>query len=65
VQEHADAIDVGIGVKMIDARSVKRARPANDPVDFVAFLKQKIGEITSILSGDPGNERFFHAVSLD
>jgi hypothetical protein len=34
-------------------------------VDFVAFLKQKIGEITSILSGDPGNERFFHAVSLD
>jgi len=27
---------------------------------FVAFLEQQVGQITSVLAGDAGNERFFH-----
>ena len=61
VQEQPDAVDVRIGVKMIDARRVERARAPDDAVDFVAFFEQQIGEIAAVLSGDPGDERFLHA----
>ena len=60
MKKHPDTVDVRIGLKMIDARRVKRARPANDPVNFVALLEQEIREITSVLTGDTGNKRFFH-----
>jgi hypothetical protein len=46
---------------MINARRVKRAGASNDPVDFVAFLKQQIRKITSILARDACDECLFHA----
>ena len=64
MQKHSDPIDVRIGVKMIDTRSVECAGTANDPVHLVAFLQQQIGQITSVLTSDPGNERLFHSVPL-
>jgi hypothetical protein len=60
MQKQPHAVDVRIGIQVIDARSIERARSPNDAVDFVAFLKQKIGEITSILARDAGDERLFH-----
>ena len=45
---------------MIDTRSIERARAANDPVHFVTFLKEQIGEVTAILPGYAGNERPLH-----
>ena len=60
MQEHPDAVDMWIGIKMIDTRGVECARATNDPMDFVAFLEQQIGEITAILSGNAGNERLLH-----
>src|SRR5215831_10258833 len=60
VQEHSDAVYMGIGVEMINTRSVEGAGAANDPVDFVAFLQQQIREITPILTSDAGNQRPFH-----
>ena len=60
VQKHPNAVDVRIGVKMIDARSVEGARAPDDPVHFVAFPEQEIGKITSVLAGDAGDERAFH-----
>ena len=62
MQKHSDAVDMWIGIKVVDARGVKCARAANDPVHFVALLKQQIGQITTILSGDAGNERPLHVV---
>ena len=60
MQKHSHAVDVGIGVKMIDPRSVERAGAANDAVNFVPFLQQQIGQITSVLAGNAGNERPLH-----
>ena len=60
MQEQADAVDVRIGVKVIDARSIKRARPANDPMDFVTFFQQQVRKITSVLAGNAGDKRFCH-----
>jgi len=60
MQKHSHAVDVGISVKMIDARGVERAGAANDPVDFVAFLKQQISQIASVLAGDTGDECPLH-----
>ena len=64
MQKHSDAVHVRIGVKMIDARSVEGARAANDPVDFVALLKQQISQVTSVLASDASDERFFHGGSF-
>ena len=60
MQKHSDAVDVGIGVEMIDARGIECAGAANDPVHFVALLQQQVGEITAILSGNAGDERLLH-----
>ena len=43
MEEHPDAIDVWIGVEMIDSRGVECAGPSDDPMHFVAFREQKIG----------------------
>ena len=45
---------------MINARRVERAGASNDPVDFVALLKQQIRQITSVLARNAGDECLFH-----
>ncbi len=60
MQKHPDAVDVRIGVKMIDARGVEGARAPDDAVDFVAFLEQQISEVAAILPGDPGDQCSLH-----
>ena len=47
VQEEADAVDVRVLVKMIDARRVEGARATDDAVDFVTFLEQQIREVAN------------------
>ena len=60
MQKQSHAVDVGIGIKMINAGSVEGAGAANNAMDFVTLLQQQIGQITSILTGDAGDERPFH-----
>ena len=60
MQEEAHAVDVRIGVKVIDPRGVEGARAADDAVDFVAFFQEQIREVGAVLAGDAGDERFFH-----
>jgi hypothetical protein len=64
MQKHADTIHVRVGVKMIDPRSVEGAGAANDAVDFVAFLKQQISQITSVLAGNASDQRPFHSGTI-
>jgi hypothetical protein len=45
---------------MIDAGGVKGARPPDYSVNLVAFFQQQIGQITSILAGDPGDQGALH-----
>src|SRR5205807_9967952 len=63
MQEQAHAVDVWIGVEMIDARGVEGARAPDDPVDFVSFYQEQIRQITSVLAGDPCDKCFFHCHS--
>jgi hypothetical protein len=60
MQKQSHTIDVGISIKMVDARSVKRTGTADDPVNFVALLKQQIGQITPVLAGNAGDKHSFH-----
>src|SRR6266480_6911380 len=60
MQKQSHTVYVWISVKMINARGVKRAGAANNPVDFVALVKQQISQITSVLAGDAGDERHLH-----
>ena len=61
MEEEADAVDVRIPVKVIDAARVERRGPANHAVDLIAFVEQQLGEIGTVLASDAGDERFFHA----
>ena len=63
MQKQFNAVNVRIGVKMIDAGSVKRARSAYDPMHFVIFLKQEIGKITAVLPGYTRNQCPRHRAS--
>ena len=45
---------------MVDALCVEQGRAALDAMNLVALLKQEFGQIGSILSSDPGNQRLFH-----
>ena len=56
VQEQPDAVDMRIGIKVIDARRVERAGAPNDAVNFVAFFEEQISEVAAILPGDPGDQ---------
>ncbi len=61
VQKHPHAVDVRIGIKMIDARGVKGAGAPDDAVNFVALFEQQVRQVAAILSGDASNECFLHA----
>ena len=48
---------------MIDPGGVEGARPPDYSVNLVAFFQQQIGQITSILAGDPGDQGALHLAS--
>jgi hypothetical protein len=54
---------MGILVDGVDAPCVERARASDDPIDLVAFLEKKFGQIRPVLAGNAGEQRFLH-VSL-
>jgi hypothetical protein len=53
-----------IRVNVVNARRVESARPADDAMDFVAFVEKKVGEIAAVLSCDAGDECFFHEIGI-
>ena len=60
VEKKADAIDVRVLVKVIDARGIESGRTADDAVDFVSFFEKQVGEVASVLSRDSCNKGFLH-----
>lgn len=60
MKEKFDAMDVRILVKVIDTSGIKGAGSSDDAVDFVALFEEELREIRAVLSGDAGNECFFH-----
>jgi len=41
---------VRILINVIDARSIERARAADDPVDLIPFGKQQLRQVRSVLA---------------
>src|SRR5262249_37939572 len=60
VQEQPHVVDVRIAVKRVDSTSVERRGSPNDTVDLVSLLQQEFGKIRSVLTGNAGNQGFFH-----
>jgi len=46
--------DIFITIQVIDPEGVEGTRPPYDPVNGISFLKQQFGQVTAVLSGDPG-----------
>jgi hypothetical protein len=64
MQKQSYIVYVWISVEMVNSCGVERAGASNDAVDFVALLKQQIRQITSVLTGDAGDQCLFHAQRL-
>ncbi len=64
MEKESHAVDVRIGVKMINAGSVECAGAANNAMDFVALLQEQFSQITAILACDAGDQRAFHRQQL-
>ena len=58
----AGFFDVWVLVNMIHPFSVEQGGPPFDAVNFISLLEQKLGEVGTILSGDTGDQCFFHDV---
>lgn len=49
-------------VKMVDTVRIEQGRTALDAVDFVALVQKEFRQIGAVLTGDAGDECFFHIV---
>ena len=64
VQFDFAAVGMRIMVDVIDAAGVEGAGPANNSVNFIAFVQQQLCQVGAVLAGDAGNERFFQGYLL-
>ena len=53
-------VDVRVTIKVVDPTRIEGRGAADHAVNFVAFGEQELGEIRSVLTGDAGDEGFFH-----
>jgi hypothetical protein len=60
MQEKPHSIDMRVAVKVIDAACIEGGGAANDAMDLVPLLEEKLGEIGSVLTCDTGDEGAFH-----
>ena len=57
MEEQSLSINLWVPPQMLDPRAEQIARPAHDPVNGVALLQKQLGQIRTVLSGDPGDQR--------
>jgi hypothetical protein len=55
---------VRVGVDVVNSAGVEGAGTTNETVHLIVLREKKLGEIRTILTGDAGNECFFHDDSL-
>jgi len=60
MQDEILIFDVWVLVDMVYALGVERRGSAFDAVYFVAFLKEKLREVRTVLTGYAGYKGFFH-----
>jgi hypothetical protein len=54
VEEETHTCIVGVGIDMIDPGCIEGRCPPDDPVYFVAFMEEELGEVRAVLPGDSG-----------
>jgi hypothetical protein len=65
MQKKAHAVDVRVPVEMINTFRVKCSGSLDDAVHLITLAEQELGEVPAVLSGDAGDERFFHLANPD
>lgn len=57
MKKEGRVVNLRIVSQMLDARSLQIARPADNPMDRVAFFQEQFGQIRSVLPGNAGDQR--------
>ena len=60
VQEHPRAGLVRIYIEVIDPIGIERRTPAEDSMNLIAFLEEKLRKIRAVLPGDSSDKCFLH-----
>ena len=58
VKEHTGIVAMGVLIEMVNAAGIEGTGPTDEPMDLIAFFQQELGQIGSVLSRDPRDERF-------
>ena len=61
VQNKPPVLFMRILVEVIDPVGVEQGGPSLDAVHLIAFFQQKFSQVGAVLTGDSGNECFFHS----
>jgi hypothetical protein len=59
MEDESSVSDMRILVKVVDAIGVEQRTAPLDAMDGIAFAQQKLGQISSVLSGDTGDQSSF------
>ena len=62
VQNKTPLTGVGILIEMIDAVSIEQRSSSFEAVHLITFLEEEFREIRAVLSGNTGNQSFFHNI---
>jgi len=63
MEEESSFKVVRISEEVFDPGRVEGGGTANQTVDLVTLLKEKLGEVRAVLAGDAGHERTLHGSS--
>src|SRR5690606_5432382 len=61
--EQVGLVQLDLAVEVLNALEVFGTGAANDAVNLVALFQQQLGQVTSILAGDAGDQRDWHYYS--
>lgn len=64
MEEEARVGLVGVNTNVVNSAGAEGACPSNNPVHFVTFREQKLGQVGAVLACDSCDERFFHIFVL-
>jgi len=62
MQKKPHAVDVRIGVEVVDPTGIERRRTADDPMNLVVPGQKILRQVGTVLPGDAGDEGAFHVI---
>ena len=65
VQEHPGLVQMRVQVQVVDALRTEGAGATDQPVDLIALVQQQLGQVGTVLAGDPREEGLLRSAHVN